>query len=189
MEFGFGAFVVVLFLGARFVGSVMKAVRKAQREQLRSAERVDDRGRARRPQTMEELLAEMQHQFDPSPQVETATLASPTYQPANGDPVDFTSLESESEVVSLEEKFVEEGRVDRGYDEGVEEVIRKRRTMAEYRDHALTDADHRAFDARIRATAASKRHAAAFELENVRDAIKWREILGPPLGWPDRDLR
>ena len=51
-----------------------------------------------------------------------------------------------------------------------------------------TKADHRAFDERIRQEAADKT-AVAPAVAQLRDAVVWREILGPPVSLRDDDDR
>jgi hypothetical protein len=66
------------------------------------------------------------------------------------------------------------------------EVIERRRLAAvAARSEALTDADHAAFEARVRADSAPDAAAATIRRLNVRqlrDAFVWNEILGPPAG-------
>ena len=96
---------------------------------------------------------------------------------------DRTSLdETPIEVVSLEGEVHRPARQEVDYDGAAEAVVRRRIEAARRRDRALTKADHEAFDARIRQepadhTAVAKRFTPA----QLRDAIVWREILGPPV--------
>lgn len=62
----------------------------------------------------------------------------------------------------------------------------RRVTEAEERNRALTLADHRAFDRKIRATrAAEPSSSAANDRARLRQAVVWREILGPPAALRD----
>ena len=68
------------------------------------------------------------------------------------------------------------------YDDAAEAVVRRRIEAARRRDRALTKADHEAFDARIRQEPADHTAVARrFTPAQLRDAIVWREILGPPV--------
>ena len=74
-------------------------------------------------------------------------------------------------------------------DAEVDALVQRRLAVAEEHSRALTLADHRAFDAKIRkepAKAPSKAPSKArFNAEQVRQAIVWREIIGPPLALRD----
>ena len=74
-------------------------------------------------------------------------------------------------------------------DAEAEAVVRRRLAVAEEHSRALTLADHRAFDAKIRQAPAkvrSKTRSKTFvSAEQIRQAIVWREVLGPPLALRD----
>jgi hypothetical protein len=76
-----------------------------------------------------------------------------------------------------------EAPVDR---EAEAEALERRRLVAvAARGEALTDADHAAFEARVRADREPDAAAAPIHRLNVRelrDAFVWNEILGPPAG-------
>jgi hypothetical protein len=80
---------------------------------------------------------------------------------------------------------VRETRVLVDHDDEAAALVQRRVAAAEERNRPLTLADHRAFDARIRqapAKASSRaRVASRFSAEQIRQAIIWREILGPPI--------
>jgi len=64
-----------------------------------------------------------------------------------------------------------------------EALERKRLAEVAARDDALTDADHAAFEARVRAQdAAAKAPIHRLAARQLRDAFVWSEILGPPIG-------
>lgn len=96
------------------------------------------------------------------------------------------SLEVEPVVRSLEVPHTRAPRPDIDLDdESVLAVARRRREVAA-RDRPHTIADHRAFDERVRkakpvAAPASRVPSRAA----LREAFKWREILGRPVGWRD----
>jgi hypothetical protein len=92
------------------------------------------------------------------------------------------SLEEPERVVSLETEVVRPQRQRHSQDSEAESIVRRRIEGAQSRDRALSKADHRAFDARVRQepadhTAVARRYTPA----QLRDAIVWREILGPPV--------
>jgi hypothetical protein len=92
-------------------------------------------------------------------------------------------LEVEPEVQSLEEPVLERARARVDQDEQAEAIVRRRLQAAEARNRALSPADHRAFDRSIRAGQAVPSAAAARRRRqpSLRDAIVWREVLGPPV--------
>jgi hypothetical protein len=90
------------------------------------------------------------------------------------------SLEVDPEVVSLETEVRRESRRRVDQDEGAEEVVARRISAAAARDKAITQADHTAFDKRIRQEVADKT-ATRYSAQQLRDAVVWREILGPPV--------
>lgn len=68
-------------------------------------------------------------------------------------------------------------------DDQAEAVALRRIREAEARDQALSTADHREFDRRIRPEPAAVAPVArpAGDRHRLRQAIVWREILGPPV--------
>ena len=109
----------------------------------------------------------------------------PPRQPEAGEEDDVEergSLEEPARVVSLETEVFRPQRQRRDHDSEAESVVRGRIEAARSRDRALTTADHRAFDARVRQEPAD--HTAAvgrFPTARLREAIVWREILGSPV--------
>ena len=97
------------------------------------------------------------------------------------------SLEEPERVVSLETEVNRPARVRYDQDSGAEELVRRRTAAAEARDGPITRADHKRFDARIRQEPAD--HTAVqrrYTPEQLRHAVVWREILGPPVSERDR---
>jgi hypothetical protein len=92
------------------------------------------------------------------------------------------SLEVVPEVVSLERdvRRAERTRVDQ--DDQAEAVVSRRIAAAEARNAAHTPADHRGFDRKIRPEPADHTAVAtrSYTAQQLRDAVVWREILGPP---------
>jgi hypothetical protein len=71
------------------------------------------------------------------------------------------------------------------HDDEAETLVRRRLAAAKEHSRPLTLADHRAFDTKIRqapAKASSRgRSTTRFSAKQIRQAIVWREILGPPI--------
>jgi hypothetical protein len=97
------------------------------------------------------------------------------------------SLEVEPEVVSREEAANRPARVRVDRDEEIERVEAARIAAAEARSGALTAKDHVAFDARLKPQPADATAVRPSSPERLREAIVWREILGPPVSLRDQD--
>lgn len=89
-------------------------------------------------------------------------------------------LPEEEEVRSLEGEPEVAEREPVDYDEEAEQIIARRRAGADARSGAQTGADHEAFDQRIRQEPADKTATRATDPRRLREAVVWREILGPP---------
>lgn len=76
-------------------------------------------------------------------------------------------------------------RVEVDSDDQVEAVIASRRAAAEAHGRPLGRADHVAFDARIRQEPADATSTQGVSMQRLRQAIVWREILGPPVSLRD----
>ena len=108
--------------------------------------------------------------------------------PAPEDPEEARSLEGQS--VEGEALDVEPGRAARTIvvaDAAAEEVVRRRIEAAEARSHALGAADHAEFHRRVTAAPRAAKAHAAISLADLRRAVVWREVLGPPLALRDLD--
>jgi len=90
------------------------------------------------------------------------------------------SLETEPRTVSLEGIVVRPDRRMVDQDDEAELIVQRRIREAEARNRSLTRADHQAFDTRIRAE--PRVVATPDTRRSLREAIIWREILGPPKG-------
>jgi len=99
------------------------------------------------------------------------------------------SLETGPEVVSLEREVVRPERPHLSQDEGAERVVARRIAAAEARSGPLTRADHVAFDQRIRPEPADATAVRPLTTAELRRAVVWREVLGPPVGLRDLDRR
>jgi hypothetical protein len=93
---------------------------------------------------------------------------------------ELESREVHPEVESLEVdvRRPERAVVDR--DDEAEAVEARRVAAAAARGGSLTRADHLAFDQRIRAEPADHTAVRGYTVQQLRDAVVWREILGPP---------
>jgi len=105
--------------------------------------------------------------------------------PDDEDVEERQSLESEPEVVSLEQEVRRPSRREYTQDEGAEQLVQKRITAAAARDNARTRADHLEFDRQIREQPADHTATRAYTPQQLRDAVVWREILGPPVSLRD----
>jgi hypothetical protein len=97
------------------------------------------------------------------------------------------SLETAAEVQSLEGEVRRAQRVEVDSDEEAEAIAAKRVAAAEANVRPLGAADHMAFDARIRQQPADATATQVSSMRRLRDAVVWREILGPPVSLRDYD--
>jgi hypothetical protein len=107
--------------------------------------------------------------------------------PDDEDVEERESLEEPERVVSLETEVNRPARARYDQDSGAEELVRRRIAAAEARGGAITRADHKRFDARIRQEPAD--HTAVhrrYTPQQLRNAVVWRELLGPPVSERDR---
>jgi hypothetical protein len=111
---------------------------------------------------------------------------SPVELPSAEDVEEPAPPEEEPEVVSFDAVASERAAPQRaGQDEGAEALVRRRIEAAEARSHGLTRADHERFDRMVRTEppiAVADHTAARRPRGSLRDALIWKEILGPPLG-------
>jgi hypothetical protein len=82
---------------------------------------------------------------------------------------------------SLEVEPVRGERAVVDQDEEGERVVQQRLAAAEANLAPLSDADHQAFEQRIRAEPADKTATRGYTVRRLREAVVWREILGPPV--------
>jgi hypothetical protein len=91
------------------------------------------------------------------------------------------SLEIDPEVRSLETGVRRETRRLVDQDEGAEQIEARRIKAAAERDAPRVKANHVEFDQRIRQEAADHTATRAYTTQELRHAVIWREILGPPV--------
>ena len=94
---------------------------------------------------------------------------------------DRESLEVEPEVRSLEGEVRREMRRRVDQDDEAGDIENRRIKAAAARDSARSPADHVAFDHRIRQEPTDHTATPAFTVAQLRNALVWREILGPPV--------
>ncbi|MFN2316974.1 MAG: hypothetical protein ABR551_02410 [Gemmatimonadales bacterium] len=134
-------------------------------------------------------LEEAEQQRQPAPDTKPSWDAGEEWEVEEAE---SRSLEDfEPEVRSMEDDFHRPERevVVLG---GDQEALQARRVAyAEDRNRALTKADHLKFDARIRAPVPSVEPATPPDARQLRlrQAMIWREVLGPPVAMQDRDRR
>jgi hypothetical protein len=136
---------------------------------------------------LERLLRELERNLEQAAgeqQRTTVRLPLPPL-PDDEDVEERDSLEVPERVVSLETEVRRPPRVTYDQDSGAEDLVRRRIAAGEARSGALTKADHRTFDQRIRQEPADHTAVRRYTPEQLRDAIVWREILGPPVSERD----
>ncbi len=85
------------------------------------------------------------------------------------------------EARSLEENVQRPERAVVDSDDEAEAIAARRIAAAEANARPLDTADHRVFDARIREEPADATATKGYSMRRIRDAMVWREILGPPV--------
>ena len=94
-------------------------------------------------------------------------------------------LETDQEPVRLEVRPARSKRIEVDQDEGAEALVQRRIQEVAARNRPLTQQDHLEFDKRLRAPEAKPAVVQRMGRQRLRDAIIWREILGPPLALRD----
>jgi hypothetical protein len=95
------------------------------------------------------------------------------------------SLEVAPVVRSLETDPARSLRVTVDQDDEGERVAARRIAEVEGRIRPLTKADYQAFEQRIKQEPADKTATRGYGTRRLRDAVVWREILGPPVSLRD----
>lgn len=91
------------------------------------------------------------------------------------------SLETEEQIQNLETEARRPVRLEVDFDDEAEAIAQRRIRAAQSRDKALGRQDHKVFDAKIRAVVADNTRVSRPSLASLKQAIVWREILGPPV--------
>ena len=180
MDFGTLLFLGIVWLLFNLIGKARgSAPRAPEPPSPRPGRRVNlPDATQREGHQLETLLRELQRTLGLP--AETPVRLERTRRPEAEEVEERESLEVEPETVSLEREVrrAERTRVDQ--DEGAERIETRRIASAAARGGALTRADHAAFDERIKAQPADQTAVRRFNPAQLRDAMVWREILGPP---------
>jgi hypothetical protein len=179
-------FDAVLVLGALwFLINLLSGLRRkppadrpVERPPVRSTESFEPDGTQREGSRLEQVLREFERALD-----QTGPAGRPASFPLP-DEADFEereSLETEPEVVSLEQDVRRAPRREFTQDADAEQLVARRITAASVRDATRTKADHAAFDIPIRQEPAEHTATRRHTPEELRRAVVWREILGPPV--------
>jgi hypothetical protein len=135
-------------------------------------------GTQREGSRLEQVLREFERALDQSgPTGRQASLPLPGAEEVE----ERESLETEPEVVSLEQEVRRAPRREFTQDAGAEQLVARRITAASVRDATRTKADHAPFDNQIRQEPAEHTATRGHTAEDLRRAVVWREILGPPV--------
>jgi hypothetical protein len=190
MELGPLITIAVIWAVTSIFGKIAKTAKQQQERQranLPSRDRpvsVQQLPARRQAQTFEELLAEMRgevgRQETPAPIWESASNEDEDIE-------DRRTSEEAPEVVSLETDWQRPQRVETFSDADEAQLLIKRRIdAAAARDHRWRMSDHEAFDARVRQPAAVVTHTQMRARPDLRVAMIWREVLGPPVALRER---
>jgi hypothetical protein len=95
------------------------------------------------------------------------------------------SLEVEESLEVLDETRLRPPRKVVDSDDAAAAVVRRRIEAAEARNRPLNEADHRAFHQRLAAGDTPQGAVARYSSAKLREALVWREILGPPKALED----
>jgi hypothetical protein len=136
---------------------------------------------ARLEQFLRQLGRTLEEAAGPVGRAPDRTLPSAEEQEEGG------SLEVAPEVQSLETDAARPSRQVVDQDDEAAQIVARRLRAAEAHGAPRTRADHRAFDARIRQGTADKTADAGNRTRRLREAVIWREILGPPVSLRDGD--
>jgi hypothetical protein len=90
------------------------------------------------------------------------------------------SVDPEPEVTRMEGDVTRQGRVEVDQDDLAEQVAARRISAAAARD-AATAVDRTKPDPRLHQEVADKTAVRHYTVQQLRDAMVWREILGPPV--------
>jgi hypothetical protein len=126
---------------------------------------------------LELVLRELQRSLE---QAETVGGSTTIRLPPVEEMEERESLEVEPEVRSLESDVPRAGRQEIDQDEDAEQIEARRIAAAAARDAPRSKADHTEFDQRIRQQPADHTATRGYTPQQLREAMVWREILGPP---------
>jgi hypothetical protein len=109
--------------------------------------------------------------------------------PSADEAEEVQSLEVSPEVQSLETVSGRPERAVVDQDDQAEQIVARRLKAAEANSVQRTRADHVAFDSRIRQEPADKTATRGYTAAQLRNAVVWREILGPPVALREEEDR
>jgi hypothetical protein len=138
-------------------------------------------GTQREGSRLEQVLREFERALDQAGQGRPAGRPASFPLPEEEEVEERESLEIEPEVVSLEQDVRRVQRREFTQDADAEQLVARRITAASVRDAARTKADHAKFDNQIRQEPAEHTATRGYTEEELRRAVVWREILGPPV--------
>ncbi|HEU5041758.1 MAG TPA: hypothetical protein VFT84_13090 [Gemmatimonadales bacterium] len=146
---------------------------------------------------LEVLLRELERALDQGPTPSAGKPRQPSTSPQKvagrlGRPADAPlpraeeveereSLEVDPEVESLERDVARPARPHLSQDDAADRLVAGRIAAAEARSGPITRAEHLAFDQRIRSQPADATAVRMPTAEQLRRAVVWREVLGPPV--------
>ena len=186
MEFnGFILLAVLWFLVNLFTSSRRKQVPPSRPPTQRPPEprtiRVGMDPSQQEGSRLERMLRDLQQTLEDAAETQGESLPSFPLPPRE-DVEEAASLEVEPEVRTLEGEVRRETRRRVDQDDDAADIEARRIQAAAARDHARTRADHVAFDKQIRQEPADHTATRGYTTQQLRDAVVWREILGPPVG-------
>ena len=139
---------------------------------------------------LEQLLRELGRTLDQAgqpgkrPTIRTlppSRTSTPARLPTPAKPAKKGEAPAGAEGQSLELDPARGERAVEDLDDEAERVVQQRMAAAEANLRPLSDADHRVFDERIRQEPTDKTAVRGYTSKQLRDAVVWREILGPPV--------
>ena len=186
MEFnGFILLAVLWFLVNLFTSSRRKQVPPSRPPTQRPPEprtiRVGMDPSQQEGSRLERMLRDLQQTLEDAAETQGESLPGFPLPPRE-DVEEAASLEVEPEVRTLEGEVRRETRRRVDQDDDAADIEARRIQAAAARDHARTRADHVAFDKQIRQEPADHTATRGYTTQQLRDAVVWREILGPPVG-------
>jgi hypothetical protein len=96
------------------------------------------------------------------------------------------SKEAQPKIVSMEQEVRRAPRREFTQDDDAENLVQRRIQAAAARDTAQSKVDHLEFDQRIRKEPADRTVSRGYTPQQLRQAVVWREILGPPVSLRDQ---
>jgi hypothetical protein len=129
---------------------------------------------------LEQVLRNLQRTLEEAAETDERPYRAPL--PPSEEVEESASLEVAPEVVSLEGEVRRQPRQRVDRDDEAGEIEARRVQAAAIRDAPRVRGDHIAFDQKIRQEPAEHTATRGYTSQQLRDAIVWREILGPPVG-------